>query len=378
MRGLNRYTLYGILLCICGLFYYANVRQTPVIFEYLALLQWLKLANPIDKISSFIDAWLLSFIYILSVCSVSFGLLKNTKISLYSIVTFWLCFAVVFELFQLNNSEFYIFRGTFDGLDILALILGSLLSYKLLSKVERKKEFNQNNSIIVKKVVLLLFGTYGVLGSYYPHGNYCEYPDGSRQTCMVEPIYMSMSQIRNSDEIFFDSTNSQHLADKWSHLGYKTQGFYGVDNAAKIIIYHDYLFVNDRFKGTHVFDNSEPATPKHIAYFRIVGNQDIAIKDNILYLDSYTDIVAIDLYQLNYGQIDDDLYEQPDDDNLGYVQHDPRLTPMRRNLDVLETPETTHLLPPRVYFSESTPERGIVIGYTTKSSDKFYFWDLEL
>jgi hypothetical protein len=99
MRGLNRYTLYGILLCICGLFYYANVRQTPVIFEYLALLQWLKLANPIDKISSFIDAWLLSFIYILSVCSVSFGLLKNTKISLYSIVTFFFSLITVNFIF---------------------------------------------------------------------------------------------------------------------------------------------------------------------------------------------------------------------------------------------------------------------------------------
>ncbi len=360
MRGLNRYTVYGILLCICGLFYYANVRQTPVIFEYLALLQWLKLATPIDKISSFIDAWLLSFIYILSVCSVSFGLLKNTKISLYSIVTFWLCFAVVFELFQLNNSEFYIFRGTFDGLDILALILGSLLSYKLLSKVERIKEYNQNNSIIVKKIVLLLFGTYGVLGSYYPFNHQCEFPDGSMQKCMVEPIYLPMSQIRESDEIFFDSEFGQDLADKWSHLGYPTQIYNGIKNAGKIYLYQNYLFVNDRFKGTHVFDNSDPSMPKHIAYFRVMGNQDIAIQNNILYLDSYTDIVAIDLYQLNH--------EQPD---LNVV-------PIRRNRNVLEAPEITDLLPPGIYYSGTVPELGIVIGYTTSEFDDFYFWDLEL
>lgn len=57
----------------------------------------------------------------------------------------------------------------------------------------------------------------------------------------------------------------------------------------------NYLFVNEVGKGIHVIDNSNPANPKKIAFYEIMGNVDMAIRGNILFADSYIDLVAIDI-----------------------------------------------------------------------------------
>ena len=63
----------------------------------------------------------------------------------------------------------------------------------------------------------------------------------------------------------------------------------------KIFLNNDYILINDFETGIHVYDNSSPTTPKHVGFINIPGNIDIAVKDNILYADSYVDIVAIDI-----------------------------------------------------------------------------------
>ncbi len=72
-----------------------------------------------------------------------------------------------------------------------------------------------------------------------------------------------------------------------------------VAKAGKIYIKDSYLFVNEVNKGIHVFDNSNPASPKAIAFLNIPGNVDMAIKGDILYADSYIDLLALDISDLN-------------------------------------------------------------------------------
>ena len=67
----------------------------------------------------------------------------------------------------------------------------------------------------------------------------------------------------------------------------------------KIYFKDGYLFVNEYGKGIHVIDNSDPANPKKIAFYEIMGNVDMAIKGNILFADSYIDLVAIDITDIN-------------------------------------------------------------------------------
>ena len=70
----------------------------------------------------------------------------------------------------------------------------------------------------------------------------------------------------------------------------------------KIYFKDNYIFINEVMEGVHVIDVSNPSTPSEIAFIRIPGNVDIAIKENVLYADSYVDLVAIDVSDLNNMQ----------------------------------------------------------------------------
>ncbi|MDP2423020.1 MAG: hypothetical protein Q8M23_01615, partial [Bacteroidales bacterium] len=66
-------------------------------------------------------------------------------------------------------------------------------------------------------------------------------------------------------------------------------------NPGKIYFKNNYLFVNELNKGIHVIDNANPSSPQKITFIEIPGNADMAIRGNILYADSYIDLVAIDI-----------------------------------------------------------------------------------
>jgi hypothetical protein len=63
----------------------------------------------------------------------------------------------------------------------------------------------------------------------------------------------------------------------------------------KIYIKDNWLFVNEPGKGIHLFDNADPASPVRESFINVPGNTNLAVKGNILYADSYVDLVAIDI-----------------------------------------------------------------------------------
>ena len=68
-----------------------------------------------------------------------------------------------------------------------------------------------------------------------------------------------------------------------------------IQQSGKIYTYEDYIFVNDFFQGIHIIDNSNPENPVKLSYLKIPANQDIAVKDDILYADSGIDLVAFNI-----------------------------------------------------------------------------------
>ncbi|MDR1593199.1 MAG: hypothetical protein LBS43_01785 [Prevotellaceae bacterium] len=66
-------------------------------------------------------------------------------------------------------------------------------------------------------------------------------------------------------------------------------------NPGKIYYKHPYLFVNEKYKGVHVFDNTDPANPVKKGFIIAPGCLDMAVKDNIIYLDNAVDLVSFDL-----------------------------------------------------------------------------------
>jgi hypothetical protein len=99
--------------------------------------------------------------------------------------------------------------------------------------------------------------------------------------------------------------------------------------AGKIYFYQDYIFVNEKFEGIHVIDNSDPTKPTNSKFISIPGNIDMAIKDDILYADSYTDLIAIDISDINTISIKKrfaDIFPfslPPTDNNYQLGQIDP-------------------------------------------------------
>jgi hypothetical protein len=74
-------------------------------------------------------------------------------------------------------------------------------------------------------------------------------------------------------------------------------------SSGKIYAYKNYIFVSDTNLGFHVIDNQNPSAPKSIAFIKLEGNNDISIKDDKLYADSYGDLVIFDISNINDIQL---------------------------------------------------------------------------
>lgn len=121
----------------------------------------------------------------------------------------------------------------------------------------------------MKKYIYLLFSALIVLSS-------CT-KDKCERTITYEtqvPIYQSWEELR----VPIEAEAAQTLK-----------------NMGKIYFKDNYIFVNEVNEGIHVVDNADPTNPQKIAFIPIPGNKDMAIKGNLLYADSYTDLVVIDV-----------------------------------------------------------------------------------
>lgn len=66
------------------------------------------------------------------------------------------------------------------------------------------------------------------------------------------------------------------------------------------IYYKDSLiFVGEAQKGIHIIDNHDPANPERIGFIKILGNSDISIKGNLLYANNLTDLVVLNISDVN-------------------------------------------------------------------------------
>ncbi|MGC9374148.1 MAG: LVIVD repeat-containing protein [Bacteroidales bacterium] len=88
------------------------------------------------------------------------------------------------------------------------------------------------------------------------------------------PVYLSYEDFRNA---------------------IKTEPPRGIQNPGKIYFYNNLFFINEYLKGIHVIDNSNPSLPQKLSFISIPGNVDIAIKNDILFADSYIDLISLDI-----------------------------------------------------------------------------------
>jgi hypothetical protein len=118
----------------------------------------------------------------------------------------------------------------------------------------------------------------------------CE--DKRLQTYMANvPVYMSYEELRSSFDVIADAP---------------------MEKPGKICFYGSYLFINEYQKGIHVVDLSDPSQPERVAFINIPGNVDMAIRNDMLFAESYVDLLAIDISDPEHPELSkrvEDLFE---------------------------------------------------------------------
>lgn len=82
--------------------------------------------------------------------------------------------------------------------------------------------------------------------------------------------------------------------DLHSSVSYKVEAR-PLTEPGKIYYKAPYIYINEKYKGIHIINNSEPEHPVNEGFILVPGCLDMAIKDNIIYMDNSVDLVAFDL-----------------------------------------------------------------------------------
>ena len=134
-------------------------------------------------------------------------------------------------------------------------------------------ELLTNKNIIMKRIItfsilLLSFG-------FIIFNQSCSY-DKCNETIKYQvfnPVYMTKTQLRN---ITVEEATP-------------------LEDPGKIYVYGKYLFINELYKGVHIYDNSDKSNPINISFISIPGNVDMAVKDEVLYTDNFFDLISFDI-----------------------------------------------------------------------------------
>ena len=72
-----------------------------------------------------------------------------------------------------------------------------------------------------------------------------------------------------------------------------------VVNAGKLFVIGNYIFLSEREKGIHIIDNTNPSNPINKGFIIVPGNTDFIVNGNILYANCYTDLITINITNIN-------------------------------------------------------------------------------
>lgn len=123
-------------------------------------------------------------------------------------------------------------------------------------------------------------------------------------------------------------------------------------NTGKIFKQGNLLLLNEVSEGVHIIDNTDPTNPVSLGFVQVRGSTDMSVKDNVLYVNQFSDIVALDFSDLQ------NIREINRQRNAFDLSHAALLTP----------PQTGY------YFECVNPSKGEVIDWqlTTITNPECY------
>lgn len=334
-KARTRFFALGSFLLFCGYLVYVFYRgRASTLLNALPLSRMLSriLPQPAGHVgwADFAP----SFFFVFGISLITVSLLNISSRLRYAMPFFWLLTAAGFEYGQKIHVSFrdlvpaswtssslvmlidnHFRLGTFDPLDVSACIAGFLGAIILLYLMQEKALKVSYERLFMRHVrvllsfVLVLFGILCIIAT------------SPMINCNYDPIYLSYSDLRKP--VIGGAPTA--LMDR-----------------GKIYLYGNLLLVNQRNKGIHVINNADPRLPVNQLFIPIQGNLDIAVKDTILYADSYVDLVAIDI------------------SDLGNVHEVSRVQ------DVFPYDPYQNITDPTIEICSYDKEQGIVVDYKKK------------
>ena len=95
---------------------------------------------------------------------------------------------------------------------------------------------------------------------------------GGERYISHEPVYMSWDELRSSIKLEVPKESKKR---------------------GKIYLYKNWILLNEPNKGIHIIDNTDKSDPIGIYFINIPGNVDMAVRNDRLYVDSFTDLVIL-------------------------------------------------------------------------------------
>ena len=123
--------------------------------------------------------------------------------------------------------------------------------------------------------------------TYYPDKATCDTTSAeytySWTNYRYEPLYMSWEDYKSSFKNF------------------EEQEF---QNPGKIYTYKGNKFVHEEDHGVHVYKVEDPSNPEYLTFLKIPGNSDIAIRGDYLYANSFSNLIAFDVTDLENAKVE--------------------------------------------------------------------------
>ncbi len=125
-------------------------------------------------------------------------------------------------------------------------------------------------SMFIKRQWVLILPLFAIIMSG------CPFPptDDAEPVTEYTPLFMSREQLE---------------------VSVKTQSVRQLNKPGKMILYQNYIFLNEMYEGIHVIDNSDPLSPQKITFISVPGCIDMTIRSNKLIVDNAVDLVVLNI-----------------------------------------------------------------------------------
>jgi hypothetical protein len=66
-----------------------------------------------------------------------------------------------------------------------------------------------------------------------------------------------------------------------------------IESPGKLWVFNNYIMLVEQYRGIHLIDNTNPNDPQRVAFLRIEGCTELAVRDGIIYANNAIDLIGV-------------------------------------------------------------------------------------